>query len=158
MVSVSNTKPTVMMRNSSVSIVSKGGMPRSGAGSVPACKRFSRMAISITCSDAMVKRLYASMEISKCALKASVSVLASARAAGNRRITEGRGADVIVDTVGDRYAEPALKAIAWKGRYCVVGFAAGAIPRIAAIGRNRPMPAPKINRQRAIQGRAQHME
>jgi NADPH:quinone reductase len=40
------------------------------------------------------------------------------------------GADVIYDPVGDDYAEPALRSIAWKGRYLVVGFAAGQIPKI----------------------------
>lgn len=39
------------------------------------------------------------------------------------------GADVIYDPVGGDYAEPALRAIAWNGRYLVVGFAAG-IPHI----------------------------
>jgi NADPH2:quinone reductase len=39
------------------------------------------------------------------------------------------GADVIFDPVGGDYAEPALRAIAWQGRYLVVGFTAG-IPRI----------------------------
>lgn len=47
-----------------------------------------------------------------------------------RELTEGRGADVIYDPVGDRYTEPALRAIAWKGRYLVVGFAGGEIPKI----------------------------
>lgn len=40
------------------------------------------------------------------------------------------GADVIYDPIGDDYAEPALRAIAWKGRYLVVGFAAGQIPKV----------------------------
>lgn len=39
--------------------------------------------------------------------------------------TQGKGADVIFDPVGDVYAEPAFRAIAWQGRYLVVGFAAG---------------------------------
>ncbi len=47
-----------------------------------------------------------------------------------KELTNGKGADVIYDPVGDVYAEPALRAIAWKGRYLVVGFAAGEIPRI----------------------------
>lgn len=47
-----------------------------------------------------------------------------------RELTEGRGADVIYDPVGDRYTEPALRSIAWKGRYLVVGFAGGEIPKI----------------------------
>lgn len=41
-----------------------------------------------------------------------------------------QGANVIYDPVGGDYAEPALRAIAWQGRYLVVGFPAG-IPRIA---------------------------
>lgn len=45
-------------------------------------------------------------------------------------LTEDNGADVIYDPVGDRYTEPALRSIAWKGRYLVVGFAGGEIPRI----------------------------
>ena len=40
-----------------------------------------------------------------------------------------RGADVIYDPVGGDYAEPALRSIAWGGRYLVVGFPAG-IPRL----------------------------
>ena len=39
------------------------------------------------------------------------------------------GADVIFDPVGGDYAEPALRAIAWQGRYLVVGFPAG-IPKL----------------------------
>lgn len=41
----------------------------------------------------------------------------------------GNGADVIYDPVGGDYAEPALRSIAWAGRYLVVGFPAG-IPRL----------------------------
>ena len=37
---------------------------------------------------------------------------------------------MIYDPVGGQYAEPALRASAWKGRYLVVGFANGAIPRM----------------------------
>lgn len=40
------------------------------------------------------------------------------------------GVDVVLDPVGDLYAEPALRAIAWGGRYLVIGFAGGDIPRI----------------------------
>ncbi|MGL1604189.1 zinc-binding dehydrogenase, partial [Vibrio parahaemolyticus] len=39
------------------------------------------------------------------------------------------GADVIYDPVGGDYAEPALRSIAWEGRYLVIGFPAG-IPRL----------------------------
>lgn len=46
-----------------------------------------------------------------------------------KEFTNGKGVDVIYDPVGDKYAEPALRSIAWKGRYLVVGFAAGDIPK-----------------------------
>jgi NADPH2:quinone reductase len=41
----------------------------------------------------------------------------------------GQGADLIYDPVGGDYAEPALRAIAWEGRYLVIGFPAG-IPKL----------------------------
>jgi NADPH2:quinone reductase len=47
-----------------------------------------------------------------------------------RALTRERGVDVLYDPVGGPYAEPALRAMAWEGRYLVVGFAAGEIPRI----------------------------
>jgi NADPH2:quinone reductase len=40
------------------------------------------------------------------------------------------GIDVIFDPVGGDYSEAALRAIAWKGRHLVVGFAAGVIPKL----------------------------
>jgi NADPH2:quinone reductase len=47
-----------------------------------------------------------------------------------KAITDGKGVDVIYDPVGGKFTEPALRSIAWKGRYLVVGFAAGDIPKI----------------------------
>ena len=47
-----------------------------------------------------------------------------------RTATDGRGPDVIVDPVGDKYSEPALRSIAWRGRHLVIGFAAGGIPTV----------------------------
>ena len=47
-----------------------------------------------------------------------------------KELTGGMGADIIYDPVGGDYAEPALRALAWKGRYLVVGFASGTIPKI----------------------------
>lgn len=49
-----------------------------------------------------------------------------------KTITAGKGADVIFDPVGGAYTEAALRAIAWRGRLLVVGFANGEIPRIPA--------------------------
>ena len=44
--------------------------------------------------------------------------------------TEGKGPDIIYDPVGGNFAEPALRSIAWRGRYLVVGFASGPIPAL----------------------------
>ena len=48
-----------------------------------------------------------------------------------KRLTDGKGVDMVYDPVGDKYAEPAVRGMAWNGRYLVIGFAAGAIPKIA---------------------------
>src|SRR5256885_2120858 len=42
----------------------------------------------------------------------------------------GGALDVALDPVGGKYSEPAVRAMAWKGRYLVVGFASGEIPKI----------------------------
>lgn len=47
-----------------------------------------------------------------------------------KELTQGRGVDVVYDPVGDRFSEPALRATGRYGRYLVVGFAAGEIPKI----------------------------
>ena len=45
-------------------------------------------------------------------------------------ITNGKGVDVVYDPVGSTWAEPAIRSLAWRGRYLVVGFAGGEIPKI----------------------------
>ena len=47
-----------------------------------------------------------------------------------KELTGGKGVDVVYDAVGDRFSEPALRALAWRGRLLVVGFAAGEIPKM----------------------------
>lgn len=47
-----------------------------------------------------------------------------------KQITGG-GADVVIDPVGGRYSEQALRAAAWGGRFVCLGFASAEIPRIA---------------------------
>jgi NADPH:quinone reductase len=49
-----------------------------------------------------------------------------------RRITSGRDADVIIDPLGGDYFDAAIRALAWRGRMVVVGFAAGRIPELKA--------------------------
>ena len=46
-------------------------------------------------------------------------------------LTGGRGVDVVYDPVGGGYTEPALRSMAWRGRYLVIGFTAGEIPKPA---------------------------
>ncbi|MEY2873848.1 MAG: hypothetical protein RLZZ373_1219 [Pseudomonadota bacterium] len=45
-------------------------------------------------------------------------------------LTDGQGVQMVYDPVGGDYTEPALRATAWRGRYLVVGFAAGVIPKV----------------------------
>jgi NADPH2:quinone reductase len=47
-----------------------------------------------------------------------------------RRLGGEHGIDVVYDPVGGSYAEPAVRSLAWQGRYLVVGFAAGEIPKL----------------------------
>lgn len=49
-----------------------------------------------------------------------------------RKLTGGAGADVIYDPVGGDLAQDCLSCIDWNGRYLIIGFAAGAIPQLAA--------------------------
>ncbi|MEP4768706.1 MAG: NADPH:quinone oxidoreductase family protein [Roseibium sp.] len=45
-------------------------------------------------------------------------------------LTNGKGVDVVYDPVGGDLSEQALRATAWEGRFLVIGFAAGDIPKI----------------------------
>ena len=47
-------------------------------------------------------------------------------------VTDGRGADVVIDPLGDDIFDAALRAVAWRGRMVVIGFAAGRIPSLKA--------------------------
>jgi NADPH2:quinone reductase len=47
-----------------------------------------------------------------------------------KELTGGKGVDVVYDPVGGDYAEPAVRSMAWNGRYLVIGFASGPIPSI----------------------------
>lgn len=47
-----------------------------------------------------------------------------------KEITKGRGVDVIYDPVGGSFSEKALRDMSWGGRFLVVGFAAGEIPKV----------------------------
>jgi len=47
-----------------------------------------------------------------------------------KALTSGNGADVIYDPVGGDFSEQAFRSIAWEGRFLVIGFAAGPIPKI----------------------------
>ncbi len=47
-----------------------------------------------------------------------------------KRLTDGKGPDVVYDPVGGDVAEPVFRSIGWRGRYLVVGFAQGGIPAL----------------------------
>ncbi|MGB6086255.1 NADPH:quinone oxidoreductase family protein, partial [Parvibaculum sp.] len=47
-----------------------------------------------------------------------------------KELTGGQGADVVYDPVGGDYSEAALRATNWEGRFLVIGFASGPIPKI----------------------------
>jgi NADPH:quinone reductase len=47
-----------------------------------------------------------------------------------KELTRGQGVDVVVDPVGGDYSEAALRGMAWNGRFLVIGFTAGGIPRV----------------------------
>jgi NADPH2:quinone reductase len=72
----------------------------------------------------------------KCELCKSIGADATINyASGNirdelKRITGGKGPDVVYDPVGGDIAEPVFRSIAWRGRYLVVGFAQGGIPAL----------------------------
>ena len=67
---------------------------------------------------------------------------------GLKKLGGEHGIDVIYDPVGDRYAEPALRSIAWDGRFLVVGFAAGRNPEAAA----QSGAAERLRRPRRVLG------
>ncbi len=47
-----------------------------------------------------------------------------------KELTAGKGVDVVYDPVGGALAEAAMRSMAWNGRYLVIGFASGEIPRL----------------------------
>ena len=47
-----------------------------------------------------------------------------------KRLTDGKGPDVVYDPVGGDVAEPVFRSIGWRGRYLVIGFAGGSIPAL----------------------------
>jgi NADPH2:quinone reductase len=47
-----------------------------------------------------------------------------------KQLTAPKGVNVLYDPVGGVYAEPGLRSMAWEGRYLVLGFASGTIPRL----------------------------
>ncbi|KRB79908.1 NADPH:quinone oxidoreductase family protein [Noviherbaspirillum sp. Root189] len=48
-----------------------------------------------------------------------------------KELTGGRGVDIVYDPVGGSFSEAALRSMAWNGRFLVIGFTAGEIPKVA---------------------------
>ncbi|NHF58093.1 NADPH:quinone oxidoreductase family protein [Flavobacteriaceae bacterium TP-CH-4] len=81
-----------------------------------------------------------------------------------KELTDGKGVDVVYDPVGGNYSEAAIRGMAWEGRYLIIGFAAGDIPKIplnlpllkgcALVGvfwGSFAMKTPKTNQQNTIE-------
>ena len=49
-----------------------------------------------------------------------------------KEVTDGKGADVIFDSVGGEFSHQAIRSINWGGRMLVIGFAAGSIAQLPA--------------------------
>ncbi len=49
-----------------------------------------------------------------------------------KQLTDGNGADVVYDPVGGELSDQAFRATAWHGRYLIIGFASGEIPKLSA--------------------------
>jgi NADPH:quinone reductase len=77
--------------------------------------------LDVACAAGAVERINYSTEALKERIKA---------------LTRGVGVDVVYDAIGGEYSEPALRSVAWDGRFLVVGFAAG---NIASIPLNLPL-------------------
>jgi NADPH2:quinone reductase len=67
-----------------------------------------------------------------CAAGAALRINYSSESLKDRikELTDGAGVDVVYDAIGGAYSEQALRAVAWGGRFLVVGFASGSIPNI----------------------------
>lgn len=94
-------------------------------------------------------------KLDHCRAKGAIEVIDYAREDLKTRSKEisGGGVDVVIDPVGGEYTEPALRATRWGGRYVIVGFAAGEIPKIPA---NLILLKGPIVRGFTLQGIAQH--
>lgn len=95
-----------------------------GTAAIQIAKASGARVIAVASSDA------------KCALCEQIGADASLRSDSAtlrddiKKLTAGKGPDVVVDPVGGDLAEPVFRAIAWRGRYLVIGFAQGGIPAL----------------------------
>lgn len=68
----------------------------------------------------------------KCGADLAINYAAAPFKEALRALVGAQGVDVVYDPVGGEHAETALRAMAWNGRYLVVGFASGVIPAFKA--------------------------
>lgn len=97
-----------------------------GLAAIDVAVSFGARAIAVASSDD--KRAAALAQGAEAAIDPTTEDL-KARA---RELSGKEGVDVVIDPVGGDLAEPALRALGNFGRYCVIGFAAGSIPRLPA--------------------------
>lgn len=98
-----------------------------GGTGLAACELGSLLGLKvIACASSDEKIAFAKAHGAELGLNYAIEDLKD----GLKRLTGGKGADIIFDPVGGAYAEAALRAIAWQGRFLVIGFAAGEIPKM----------------------------
>lgn len=98
-----------------------------GGTGLAACELGSLMGLKvIACASSEEKLAFAKAHGADLALNYAREDLKE----GLRKRTDGKGVDIIFDPIGGAYAEQALRSIAWQGRFLVIGFAAGEIPKV----------------------------
>ncbi len=103
-----------------------GAAGGAGLAAVEVAKLYGGRVIAVASSDAKLET--ARQNGAELLVKADPETLK----AELRNVTDGRGVDIVYDCVGGDLAEPALRAMAWGGRFLVVGFASGGIPKLPA--------------------------
>jgi NADPH:quinone reductase len=94
-----------------------------GLAAVELGARFGARVIACASSDEKLKF------VSRFGASQTINYATSDLRAELKRLTEGRGVDVVYDPVGGALTELALRSLAWKGRLLVIGFASGEIPK-----------------------------
>jgi NADPH2:quinone reductase len=117
----SYTRRTALREGETVLVLGAGG--GIGLAAVDLAKRLGARVIAAASSDEKLAAATAA------GADATINYETEDLKVRARELSDG-GVDVVVDPVGDRFADPALRSLGWMGRYLVIGFAGGAIPSL----------------------------